>query len=557
MLRERRIRDAICFVLVSCGLLTGVMLVFSRDARVAFLLRNTLVLGLGTNVVALPVGASLAFLLLRTDIPGRRAGIGALTAVLFLPLYLQAAAWDAAFGYQGWLSLTNTAFITPLFESWMDVIKVDPRAIWIHGLAAVPWVVFLVGIGLRLVEPELEDAASLDASPWRVFQRVTLVRSIPAIAVAALWVFVMTAGEIAVTDLYQVRTYAEEVYINVPLLDSAPNREDVVAGVEPDTTVRIPSGTGWMGLLSLATLLVAAYLAPTDSAPTVQPRKLFSMGRWRWAGCLLLVAAGIVLVGLPLGNLTYKAGLVVEQTGQGWWRYWSVTKCLWTVGTSPLRFQEEFTWSVLIGSAAATAALALAGPFAWSARRNTVGALPALCIVAICLALPGPIIGLRIIRLLNQPDSEILIWLYDRTILPPVMAQVIRCLPITILVCWYAFRNLSEEVLEMATLDGAGAASRFLHVGIPQRLTALIAAWWIALAVSLGDLSASNLTLPPGVTTVPVRVFGLLHAGVDDQVAGICLTMTLVSFLVAGVTVGLVRRAERDVQRMATVHNSS
>jgi hypothetical protein len=49
---------------------------------------------------------------------------------------------------------------------------------------------------------------------------------------------------------------------------------------------------------------------------------------------------------------------------------------------------------------------------------------------------------------------------------------------------------------------------------------------------------------------MPVRVFGLLHAGVDDQVAGICLTMTLVTILITGMTLWLVRRAERDVQKM-------
>ena len=78
-------------------------------------------------------------------------------------------------------------------------------------MAAIPWVVLIIGLGIRLIEPELEEAALLETSAWNVLLRVTLARSLPALVVAALWILVTTAGEITVTDLYQVRTYAEEV----------------------------------------------------------------------------------------------------------------------------------------------------------------------------------------------------------------------------------------------------------------------------------------------------------------------------------------------------------
>ena len=58
---------------------------------------------------------------------------------------------------------------------------------------------------------------------------------------------------------------------------------------------------------------------------------------------------------------------------------------------------------------------------------------------------------------------------------------------------------------------------------MPRRKMAIAVAWWVALAVAWGDLSASILVVPPGVMTLPIRVFGLIHYGVDDQVAGISL----------------------------------
>jgi iron(III) transport system permease protein len=71
-------------------------------------------------------------------------------------------------------------------------------------------------------------------------------------------------------------------------------------------------------------------------------------------------------------------------------------------------------------------------------------------------------------------------------------------------------------------------------------------AWLAALAISLGDLAASILVVPPGVTTLSIRIFGLLHYGVEDQVAGICLAMLLVFTVLAGTVYYLAVRISRS-----------
>ena len=123
--------------------------------------------------------------------------------MIFVPLYLQAGAWQAGFGDQGWFTLAaNTS-------TWLTGWR---GAIWIHSHAALPWVVGIVGIGFRLVEPELEEQALMDGSARQVFFKVSLRGALPAVGVATLWVAVITAGEMTVTDLFSIRTYAEEVY---------------------------------------------------------------------------------------------------------------------------------------------------------------------------------------------------------------------------------------------------------------------------------------------------------------------------------------------------------
>src|SRR5436190_19197212 len=131
------------------------------DSRTFYLALNTLQLAAATLGLALPTGVLLAVLLWRTDVPGRRLALAMLTAMLFIPLYLQAAAWDAGFGLQGWFSVQQGNLQFPPLFGWRAVI-------WIHALAAIPWVVLIVGVGLRLIEPELEELALLDMSPWQV-----------------------------------------------------------------------------------------------------------------------------------------------------------------------------------------------------------------------------------------------------------------------------------------------------------------------------------------------------------------------------------------------------
>ena len=73
------------------------------------------------------------------------------------------------------------------------------------------------------------------------------------------------------------------------------------------------------------------------------------------------------------------------------------------------------------------------------------------------------------------------------------------------------------EGLDAATCEGGLILAGSSYGG-------LAAAWLAAFAIAMGDLAATILVAPPGVTTIGMRVFGLLHSGVDDHVAGLCLT---------------------------------
>jgi iron(III) transport system permease protein len=166
--------------------------------------------------------------------------------------------------------------------------------------------------------------------------------------------------------------------------------------------------------------------------------------------------------------------------------------------------------------------------------------LAILAVAAGLLAVPGPLLGLGLIWALNRPEIPWLADLYDYSILAPCAALTLRALPLAVLVLWHALRSVPQETLEASMLDGAGWWTRLLLIALPQRWTALILAWLVAFAITLGDLAASILVVPPGVITLPIQIFSKLHYGQEDDVAGICLAMiglfAALSGLIAGVS---------------------
>ena len=191
------------------------------------------------------------------------------------------------------------------------------------------------------------------------------------------------------------------------------------------------------------------------------------------------------------------------------------------------RNRHELQWSLIVAAVSATMVMIVATLLAWRARSSRISAGFTALLAALTFALPGPVIGLAIIAVFNQPDSPVFNFLYDQSIVPLCLAQSIRGLPLALLIMWYALQSIPVEMIEHAELDGAPWWTRLIGIALPQRRAALALAWGVALALGLGELSAGILVASPGLTTLTVRIFGLLHYGVEDQVAGICLVLFL------------------------------
>jgi ABC-type Fe3+ transport system permease subunit len=201
--------------------------------------------------------------------------------------------------------------------------------------------------------------------------------------------------------------------------------------------------------------------------------------------------------------------------------------------------------SLRIGAAAATAALAIAIPLAWSMRVARGVPWVRLAVLALCLTIPGPLLGIGLIHLLNRPvDSplSVLAWLYDTNV-APWLAQTIRALPLATLILWPALASVPQVMLDTAATEGSGFVGRLLRIALPQRWPVVAAAWLVGLAIAVGELAATVLVVPPQQSTmISVRIFQLLHYGVDDRVAAISLVMVAGIAALTWVSASLLKR---------------
>jgi putative spermidine/putrescine transport system permease protein len=172
---------------------------FSNAAWVQSLIISLEVL-VPSSLIATLLGTAASYALIRGRIPGASV----ITACLMLPVVVPAIITGAAlFGVYRGLGLNGT--LTGLIIG--------------HTVLIVPYVVATVGASLRSLDARLEDAAAtLGASPWIGFQRVTLPLLMPSVLSGLLFAMVVSFDELIVSlfvSTARVRPVPVQMWSNV------------------------------------------------------------------------------------------------------------------------------------------------------------------------------------------------------------------------------------------------------------------------------------------------------------------------------------------------------
>jgi molybdate transport system permease protein len=164
------------------------------DPAIVAALRLSLITATLATGVSLVLGVPLAWVLARTDLPGRRFVRALVTVPLVLPPVVGGVALLLVFGRKG------------LLGAWLDahfgitLPFTTPGVVVAEAFVAMPFLVISVEGALRGADARYEEAAAtLGAGRWTAFRRVTLPLVAPGIAAGAVLCWARALGEFGAT----------------------------------------------------------------------------------------------------------------------------------------------------------------------------------------------------------------------------------------------------------------------------------------------------------------------------------------------------------------------
>lgn len=485
------------------------------------LLNSILIYGM-VLVLAFPSALLVSIALSRTYLPGRRVLTILLFSTMAIPVYVQAGAWNSIFGEFGWWKLTQVGAIQNGWWSGFAVCFIQTAYIF-------PWMTATLCYGLRHSNSSAEENAWLDTGVTRTLFRVTLPMLSPYILLSMLLAFILLSTDMTVTNLYRVDTITERFY------------QQASAGEINAQALAMPwlLGLSLLAILAILAWYHGSFIDFALSSPREQKRihdrefkfpiptsAMILWGSLTWGAVLFLTL-------LPQLNLVWTTGLQSKSIGTNpeGFGTWSAMRLLVHLWQTPQEFSSEFGWSIYLGVCSATfwLASALLFSFCWGywGQRLWLQRIVATMLLLL-IFIPGPLAGLASIGLWNRNWPSFFGWLYDHTLTAPVTALGVRMFPLAIAALVILRNLLPTACLEVAAVDGI-AAWRLWFSWYMKNVQALFAAWIVLFLLSVADLSAILLVLPPGVTPISARIFELLHYGVRYQESGICLFLSTAS----------------------------
>lgn len=446
------------------------------SARPWVLFLRSLAVGGIATACALAIGAPMGTLSERTDLPGRGLLSVVLAVPFVLPTYVHAVGWAALLGPS--MPLHGSLLATGL----------------VLGTCLAPLVLLATRASLRQVDPRLEEAARLSAGWLGTLRGVTLPLALPGIARSAGLVFLLAVGDLAVPT-----------YLAVDVFPTASFTQFAAAyRFSSATALALPLVLLALVVISVESRILPDRVASLRGIATERLRARIELRGARWPLSLLLGAAAVGLVALPLGALVRDA-LTPGALAEAWAR----------AHDAALR---SLAWAA-IGACLLTLIGALLGYLVERRVFRFARAVDRLALLV--FATPSTVLGIGLVTLWNHPATT---WIYATPVVV-LLGYVGQFAAVSSRLCASAVAALPRHLEEAAQLAGARWLRRMLHIVAPLAAPGLAAAWLASFLFCLRDLGISMIVYPPGADTLPVRSFMLMANGAPPLVAALCVLM--------------------------------
>jgi iron(III) transport system permease protein len=408
---------------------------------------------------------------------------------LVLPNYVFAIAWTSLLG--GWVyGFCGCVFILTL--CW------------------APLVAFLSRQSFAGTETEIRTAARVDgASEWDLISRIDLPLAAPVLLTGFTLTFIFVLVEFGVPSLLLVHVSSFEVFT------------EFSAFYYP-----VAATLAGLPILALAVFMLGSERILRRGEPvhvlgtgTKQQAISSSNGRiFSISGLSLCLLPSII----PLGVLTYQA--FAKERGEGLVRAFSLVN-----ETIPISIGL-----CLVGGAILTivgGALAVSLDKRLNPPLFRSSGLISEFVIMLLLAVPPALWSLGLLGYWNQ-QGLLKEWVTDSGLILAI-GCLGRFLPVTYRIFRDGLEAVQTEIIEAAWLDGARDYRLTIWVLAPLLKQVAGVAFAIACVLSFGELTVTLFCAPPGVATLPVRLYTIMANSPTHVVASVALLVAAVCLPVA------------------------
>jgi iron(III) transport system permease protein len=473
---------------------------------------NSVVIATGMVAIALPLGAALAFLLTRTDLPGQRV----IEVLVLIPVFVSPMV--LAFGYV--VSMGPVGF----YSLWAkDLVGDVPWNVYslasiavIAGLTHVPHVYLYSSAALKSLGSDVEEAARVvGANPLRVALNVSLPMTMPALLYAGVLVFFL----------------GFEIF-GLPLVLGDPEGHLVLATYLYKLTNKL--GTPSYHLMAAVAVCIVAITFPlvllqrwllktagkfVSVKGKATRQKLLPLGGWKWVALALVALWLAFTIVVPISGITLRA--FVEQWGEGI----RLADVLTLANFKQVFEQSDQVRAIvntfLIGTLGGALAVACYTAIGLAGHRQRGGVAKVLdYLVLIPRAIPGLLAGLAFLWIfLFVPGLKEL----RNTIFSVWLAYAVVWLAYGLRLISGALLQIGPELEESARTVGASPARVLKDVTIPLIRFGLLASWLLVFMIFEREYSTGVYLLGQGTEVIGSMLVSLWSAGAIDQVAALSL----------------------------------
>jgi iron(III) transport system permease protein len=492
---------------------------------------NTLLVASIATTLAVLFGFIQAWILTRTEIPGRQR----LERLMELPYYMTpligALAWGVLLG-------PKTGLINQVWRSLgfsFDVFNIySPQGIaWVMALFEGTVAFVMISASMKSMDPSLEESSRvLGAGKLRTAIRITLPMVAPGVLSATIFVFAEMLGSFAAAFVLGI-----------------PGRFYVVTTAIWESTLSYPPDYGHaaaMGLslfgamlltLGISRLILRKGSHATITGKAFRPRPM-DVGTLRYplmgiAWGYIAVAVVLPLLALTLTSFEKFATVIIPQMHFTLANY-ETAFAMGSIGPA-------FANSMILGVSVSTIGVPVIGVLAWIIYRSTMpGRILMEYVIMIPQAVPRLVFGLGLLwAWINMPLP-----LYGTLTLLGI-AYFTVFMPLGLRTIAGVILQADKSLEECAQVCGASWGYRLRTVSLPLMKPGLIAAWLLIFIASVRELGVSVFLMGPNSKVIAPSIVSSWLSASSELSAAMALLQTVMVFI----AVAIMFRAARQVSR--------